>query len=103
MLDIIVDCDTLEWQDAGHAYPRDTRFKLLRDDEGGRTILLELPKGFRMEAHSHTENEQHYVLQGQYELGKRICSEGTYQLIHAEMTHGPFTSEDGAVVLVIWN
>jgi len=72
-------------------------------DEGGRTIVLQLPKGFRLEGHSHTKSEQHFVLKGQYELEGRTCSEGTYQLIHAEMSHGPFTSETGAEILVIWN
>ncbi len=103
MLDMIVDCNSMEWQDASDMYPQGTKIKVLRDDQGGRTIVLQLPLGFRMEGHSHTKNEQHYVLSGQYELEGRACGEGTYQLIHSEMSHGPFTSEAGAVVLVIWN
>ncbi len=103
MLDMIVNCNLMEWQDASDKYPLGTKFKVLRDDEEGRTVILQLPKDFRMEGHCHTKNEQHYVLEGQYELEGRTCGEGTYQLIHAEMSHGPFTSETGAIVLVIWN
>ena len=103
MLDMIVDCNVLEWQDASDTYTPGTKIKVLRDDEGGRTILLQLPEGFRMEGHSHTMNEQHYVLKGQYELDGRTCGVGTYQLIHSEMRHGPITSATGAEILVVWN
>jgi len=103
MIDMIVNCNLMEWQDAGNMYPPGTKIKVLRDDEGGKTVILQLPAGFRMESHSHTKNEQHYVLKGQIELGGGTFGEGTYQLVHARASHGPFTSEAGAVVLVIWN
>ena len=56
-----------------------------------------------MEGHSHINNEQHFVLKGQYEIGEKVYSQGTYQLIHSNTTHGPFTAKAGAEVLVIWN
>lgn len=103
MLDMIVNCNSMEWRDASDNYPQGTRIKVLRDDEGGRTIILQLPKGFRIEGHSHTKNEQHFIMRGQYEIGGKTFGQGTYQLIHAETSHGPFTSKTGADVLVIWN
>ena len=103
MVDMIVNCNDLNWQDAGKAYPPDTKIKVLREDEGGKTIILKMPKGFRMEAHTHIQNEQHFILNGQYEINGQIYNEGTYQLIKADMTHGPFTSQTGAEILVIWN
>ena len=103
MLDLIVNCNSLPWQDASDEYPEGTKIKTLRDDDGGKTIILQLPKGFRIEGHSHIKNEQHFVLKGQYEMNDQIYSQGTYQLIHQEMTHGPFTSETGAEILVIWH
>lgn len=56
-----------------------------------------------MEAHSHNSVEQHYVLEGQYEIEGKVYSKGTYQLLPAGYEHGPFTSEKGAIVLVIWD
>ena len=103
MLDMIVNCHLMEWQDAGDIYPQGTKIKVLRDDEGGRTIILQLPKGFKMRDHSHIKTEQHFILKGQYEIEGKAYSQGTYQLIHAKMTHGPFTSETGAEILVIWH
>ena len=103
MLDEVVNCDLMEWQDAGVAYPSGTKIKVLRDDDDGRTIILQLPKGFKIEGHTHIKNEQHYVLKGQYEMDGQVFREGTYQLIHSQMTHGPFTSETGAEILVIWH
>ena len=103
MVDMIVNCNDLDWQDAGETYPPDTKIKVLRDNKDKRTIILKMPKGFRMEAHTHIRNEQHFILKGQYEIDGQVHNEGTYQLIKADMTHGPFTSQTGAEILVIWN
>ncbi len=103
MLEMIVNCNSMEWEKAGKGYPPGTKIKVLRDDESGRTVILLLPKGFVMEGHSHIKSEQHFVLQGQYEIEEKVYSQGTYQLIHPNTTHGPFKSKTGAEVLVIWN
>ena len=103
MLDEIVNCNSMEWLDADEGYPENTKIKVLRDDEGGRTVILKLPKGFRMEGHTHIKNEQHFILKGQYEINGKVCRQGTYQLIYSDMTHGPYNSETGAEVLVIWH
>jgi hypothetical protein len=103
MLDMIVNSEDMEWQEAAESYPQGTKIKVLREDEGGRTVILKLPKNFEMEAHSHIKNEQHFILKGQYEINGHIYRQGTYQLIHSNMTHGPFTSKTGAEVLLIWH
>jgi anti-sigma factor ChrR (cupin superfamily) len=102
MLDVIVNCNSMEWQDTVDYYPQGTKIKVLRDDERGRTIILQLPKAFKMEDHSHIKTEQHFILKGQYEIGGKVYSQGTYQLIHTKTTHGPYTSETGAEILVVW-
>ena len=102
MQEIYVNCNDLEWMDDPH-YMSGTQVKLLRDGKDGKTALLKLPPGFKMEAHSHTTVEQHYVLEGEYEIDGRVYGPGTYQLFPPGDTHGPFTSKDGAVVLVIWD
>jgi hypothetical protein len=40
----------MEWQEAGKGYPSGTKIKVLRDDDGRRTVILLLPKGFIMES-----------------------------------------------------
>ena len=102
MVDMIVNWNTIPWQDAEEGYPKGTKTKMLRDDAEGRTVLLQLPAGFRMEGHTHIKNEQHFILKGEYEINGQEYDTGTYQLIHANMTHGPFTSKTGAEILVIW-
>jgi len=74
MLDMIVNCNSMEWQDAGDAYQQGTKIKVLRDDEGGRTIILKLPNGFKMREHSHIKTEQHLILKGQYEIEGKALS-----------------------------
>lgn len=103
MLKSILNCNKMDWQDAGSIYVPGTMMKMLRDDEGGRTLILKIPAGFKMEEHAHVKTEQHLVLKGQYEIGGTVCGQGTYQMIHAHETHGPFTSETGAEILVVWH
>ncbi len=102
MLDEIVNWNLMEWQNAGEAYPKHTKIKVLRDDKDGRTVLLKFPKGFKLSGHTHIKVEQHFILKGQYEIDGKVYGEGTYQLIHPGMTHGSFTSKTGAEILVVW-
>lgn len=102
MLEVSVNVNDMEWQPAT-SYPTGTMWKVLRDDNGRKTVLLKFPSGFKMEPHSHMCMEQHYVLEGSYEVDGYAFGPGTYQLIPPGFTHGPFYSKDGAVVLVIWD
>lgn len=90
------------WQPAKE-YPENTRKKILREKNGEKTILLNLPKNFSMPAHSHIAGEQHIVLKGSYKSDGEIYETGTYRTIEPHANHGPFESEEGALVLVIWN
>ena len=99
---ISVNYQDLEWIQAKN-YPEGTMCKILRDDGDKKTILLKIPAGFKMDAHSHTVVEQHYILEGEYEIGGKIHTEGSYQLIPQGYTHGPFYSKNGAVILVVWD
>ena len=103
MLDIIVNCNSMEWREETKKYPKGTKVKALQGVEGGRSVILKIPEGFKIESHCHIKNEQHFILKGQYEIDGKIYSQGTYQLIHSDMTHGPFTSKTGAEILVIWH
>jgi anti-sigma factor ChrR (cupin superfamily) len=103
MLDMIINCNEMDWQDAGDTYPKGTKIKVLCEDEGGKTVILNLPRGFKMERHSHLKMEQHYILKGQYEINGKEYKQSTYQLIHPKMFHGPITSAYGAEVLIVWH
>lgn len=92
----------MQWQDAP-GYTEGTKTKTLRDANGARTIVMKIPAGFDLEGHTHTCTEQHYVLEGEYELGGKTYSPGAYQLIPAHTSHGQYTSKTGAVILVIWD
>lgn len=94
--------DTKEWV-ASDPYLEGTLQKILRHDNGGKSILLKLPKGFRMASHSHLTTEQHVVLDGAYTSEGYVYSIGTYRLIPAHESHGPFESEEGTLILVIYD
>ena len=94
--------DELGWEKAS-GYPVGTRIKILRDENGSKTILLKLPAGFQMDSHTHIYNEQHVVIKGEYESEGKVFPSGTYRAIAAHKDHGPFRSKGGAVILLIWD
>jgi hypothetical protein len=104
MEETTIKYEKMKWTDAP-GYPEASKIKILR--EGGRgegkTFLRKIRKGFKMEGHSHTTVEQHFVLQGEYESEGKVFKAGTYRLIPQHKTHGPFKSSTGAVILVIWD
>lgn len=94
--------DDAHWENAKE-YPDGTKQKVLRDDKIAKTVLLKLPKGFYMAPHSHVSTEQHFVLNGEYTSNGKVYPAGSYQIFFAHEDHGPFKSEKGALVLVIWD
>ena len=102
MKKIIKLFDNSNWEKA-NGYPKGTKKKVLRDEKGGKTILLKLPKGFNMNAHCHVTAEQHFILEGSYSSFGENYPAGSYQIFSANDEHGPFVSENGALVLVIWD
>jgi anti-sigma factor ChrR (cupin superfamily) len=94
--------DDLNWEDADN-YLNGTKKKVLREENGLRTILLKLPKGFYMAPHSHVVTEQNFVLEGEYINNGKVFKKGSYQIFAPHDEHGPFESKEGALVLVIWD
>jgi len=94
--------EDIKWQDATE-YAAGTKKKVLRDQDGAKTILLKLPQGFYMAPHSHITAEQHILLKGEYISDGKLYSTGTYQKFEAHEEHGPFESKNGALVIVIWD
>ncbi|MBN2631951.1 MAG: cupin domain-containing protein [Bacteroidales bacterium] len=91
-----------EWEEAID-YPEGTKMKTLRDNAEGRTILLKLAAGFKLGSHSHVVAEQHLVLKGSYTSDGRTFPAGSFQIYSPHEEHGPFESEEGALILVIWD
>lgn len=94
--------DDKGWDQADN-YPEGTLRKVLRDENSAKTLLIKFPKGFYMDAHSHITAEQHFVLKGSYSSKGKKYTTGSYQLIAAHEDHGPFESEEGALILVVWD
>jgi len=90
------------WEPAT-CYPTGTLQKTLRDEYRGRTILLKIPKGFKMSSHSHIYTEQHFVLDGMYTTDSIEYPRGSYQIFYSHEDHGSFESKNGALILVVWD
>ena len=91
--------DNSDWTDAP-GYPAGTRMKTLFDDKGVKTVLLNVPGGFSMDAHSHDTFEQLYVLSGEISVGGELGTEGSCFNFKAKESHGPFVSKKGITALV---
>lgn len=104
MNEMVCNTHEMEWQKA-HQYPLGAEFKILRDGEDSNawTILLKLPPEWMMSAHTHMVTEEHYVLEGEYEMDGRSFPAGNYHFIPQGTTHGPLSSRSGAVILVSWD
>jgi anti-sigma factor ChrR (cupin superfamily) len=103
MEEVAVSVPDLSWEQAD-GYPSGTQRKVLLRNPGNepKSVLLKLPPGFQMAGHSHVFAEHHYVLEGEYEsVGKRY-SAGYYRMIPEHTNHGPFRSDTGAVLLIVW-
>ena len=100
---ISVNVNDLKWRGAPE-YPTGTEEKVL--NLGGsiapRVTMLKLSPGWKMDSHSHRFTELHYVLQGEVESQGQKYPFGTFRVIPKGIDHGPFSSERGAIVLVIW-
>lgn len=102
MKNIVNLFDDHNWEDADE-YPDGTKRKVLRDDDGARSVLLKLPEEFKMAPHSHVRTEQHFILEGEYKSNNKTFSSGSYQIFYPQEEHGPFESETGALILVVWD
>ena len=94
--------DDLNWENADE-YFNGTKRKTLRDEDGRKTILLKLPKGFNMPPHTHVTTEQNFVLDGEYTYKGEVFAKGSYQIFSPHDEHGPFESKEGALILIIWD
>lgn len=94
--------DGSSWMDAPE-YTAGTKKKVMLDQMGVRTVLLDLPAGFYMENHSHDNHEQFFVLKGEFFEGGEPCPEGTYRHFEPDEPHGPLETRNPALVLVVWN
>lgn len=95
-----VETRRIAWEDAP-GYPPGTRMKVLHRTTIVDRFLLHLPRGFEMDAHSHIYSEEHFVLEGEYQSEGQTWERGAYRRIPAHVSHGPFTSDTGAILLVI--
>jgi hypothetical protein len=90
------------WVDA-QGYPEGTKLKVLFDQGGVKTFLLQTPAGFNMAAHSHTHFEQHLVLQGEHTMNGQIYKQGTYRCYSPDEFIESIETKEGALILVMFH
>jgi len=97
---ILAHADDMEWVDG--PYPK-TTMKIFPSapESGTYTILLRVPPGAVLQRHEEPLNEVFYILSGTVGIDGKPCREGTYLFTPAGAEHGPFTTEEGCLILVM--
>jgi len=100
---VCIKAGEMEWRPAD-GYGSGAEEKVLNEGDGvvPRTILLKIPPGWRMEAHSHLNTELHYIIDGEYESQGEKFLPGTFCVIPKEVRHGGYSTASGATILVTW-
>jgi anti-sigma factor ChrR (cupin superfamily) len=98
-----VNANEMKWRTA-EGYPEGAMEKVLYKgtDAAPRSILLKIEPGWTMDEHAHVHTELHYVIQGKYESQGIEYPAGSFRMIPKHTNHGPFTTSEGAVVLIVW-
>ena len=103
MQEICVNTNDLEWGEMKE-YPAGALEKVLHDgsDKVPKSCLVKVGPGWEMDEHSHVFTELHYVLEGEYESQGKIFPAGTFRIVPKHASHGPFKTQTGFTILVIW-
>ena len=98
-----IKTNDLPWQPA-EGYGPGAEEKVLNEGNSiaPRTILLKIPPGWRMEAHSHLNTELHFIVEGEYKSQGKTFPAGTFCIIPKGVRHGAYSTESGATILVTW-
>ncbi|MBI5118012.1 cupin domain-containing protein [Candidatus Poribacteria bacterium] len=96
---IFANVRDLEWVDG--PYPS-VKMKVFPSeiDSGTYSILLDVPPGATLQQHDEPLNEVFYIIKGTISIEGRQYGEGTYYFTPAGMSHGPFESQEGCLILV---
>lgn len=94
---LTLDAPQGEWQ----PFLDGVRIKVLREDRGVLSYLLELAPGARLPPHRHPLDEECVVLEGVLRVGTRhVVGPGGYHLAHAGALHATVTTETGATIFL---
>lgn len=104
MEQIIHDTSQMRWESL-RRFPGTAEVKDLREEPkvGAKTMLVRLPAGGHLAAHSHAGVVQHYVLEGEYESEGRTFTSGTYCMLPKHADVPPISSKSGATLLIIYD
>lgn len=86
-------------------YPEELGVKVLREDAacGARTLLVRVPPGGAIPAHTHRGVVQRYILEGQCEIAGTDFPAGSFSLLPEHCDIARIGSRDGATLLLIYD
>jgi quercetin dioxygenase-like cupin family protein len=77
------------------------RCKVLYEQAGALSYLLELAPGAVLPAHRHAQDEECLVLRGQLRIGDQlVVEEGDFHVGRAGVLHAPISSDTGALLFL---
>lgn len=74
--------------------------KMLHETSTEKSYLVKLSANAEIPRHSHTHNEESFVIEGEVMLDGTLCKKGDYHFAAAGTTHRRIRSELGCTLLV---
>lgn len=94
---LTIDADDGDWQ----PFLDGIRIKVLREDAGVLSYLLQLAPGATLPPHRHPQDEECVVLQGRLHVGRSLqLGPGGYHLAHAGALHASISTPTGATIFL---
>jgi hypothetical protein len=100
----LVQVERLYWRPFNLSGVQPAQFKLLSFDEntGARTLLVDLPAGWKQASGYHSADLEMFVLEGGVSMGGEAAGRYAYAYYPAGYAHS-YGTEFGATVLQMWN
>ena len=94
---VTIDADDGEWQ----PFLPGVRIKVLREQGGVLSYLLDLAPGASLPPHRHLMDEECVVVRGRIRVGTHhAVGSGGYHLAHAGALHAPVHTDTGALIFL---
>ena len=86
------------WRDFGPG----VQIKVLHEDSSTNTMsyLVRMKPGARVPVHSHTQEEDCVVLEGEVVIGEHVMRSGDWHLARPGSTHADFCSKTGCLLFI---
>ncbi len=87
-------------QSTWHEVYPGVKVRLLREENNTKLLMVEMAANSCLLEHSHTQNEESFVIKGEVYIEGILCGEGDYHYAPSGSQHQKITTKTGCTLLV---